>query len=345
MVTKKILVIDGGGMYGVVPLEVCIAIEERIGKPLGEIFDLFVGTSTGAIISASAFVKVTYSVNDDGQERLLAPPRLLWAKEIMNIYYYLGIGKIFSEAAKNDPIPGLDLIFKLYDQPRYKNQYFEDAIKKVLGSRRKMGRLNILYDAFISLSTYNVSKGQTQFFRSWVDSNVNLEDAVLASSVAPTYHSLHEVDGSYYIDGGVFAVNPAAYALKDGFDLCERGEWPDDSQFVIVSLGTGKKEPKFEPLEEPNPNKISDLWWVTKLPNIVLDGQDESTNALMKLLSKNNDRLDYFRFNVELDGIDNKKSDETDRVVLDKAREIMRDALDDQLSANFNRMIEAIKRT
>ena len=345
MVTKKILVIDGGGMYGVVPLEVCIAIEERIGKPLGEIFDLFAGTSTGALISAAAFPKVTYSVNDDGQEIVLAPPRLLSAQEIMNIYYKLGIETIFSEAAKNEPIPGLDLIFELYAKPRYKNQYLEDGVKKVLGSGRKLGRLNILYDSFISISTYNISKGQTHFFRSWVDSNVNLEDAVLASSIAPTYHALHKVGDSYYIDGGVFAVNPAAYALQDAFALCSRGEWPNDSEFVIVSLGTGIKEPKFEPGEEPNPDTIGDLWWVNKLPGIVLDGQDESTNELMETLSNNSDRLDYFRFNVELNAIDKKKADETDRRVLDRAREIMRDALDDELSINFNRMIEALRRT
>ena len=65
----------------------------------------------------------------------------------------------------------------------------------------------------------------------------------------------------------------------------------------------------------------------------------------MKTISQNNDRLDYFRFNVELDTIEKKKLGKTDRVVLDKAREIMRDALDDELSGNFNRMIDALKRT
>lgn len=28
--TKKILSIDGGGMYGVIPAEVCIAIEDKL---------------------------------------------------------------------------------------------------------------------------------------------------------------------------------------------------------------------------------------------------------------------------------------------------------------------------
>ena len=140
---KRILAIDGGGMYGVVPLEVCIAIEERLGKRLRDIFDLFVGTSTGAIISAGAFVLVKPSPSER--------PRVLSAEEIMNIYYDLGVQEIFSEAAKNDPIPFLDLVFDLYDQPRYKKEFLVDAIKKVLGSGRKMGRLNILYEGFISL--------------------------------------------------------------------------------------------------------------------------------------------------------------------------------------------------
>ena len=39
---KKILSIDGGGMYGVIPAEVCIAIEDKLQQRLKQTFDLFV---------------------------------------------------------------------------------------------------------------------------------------------------------------------------------------------------------------------------------------------------------------------------------------------------------------
>ena len=75
MATRNILALDGGGMYGVVSLEACIAIETRLNRPLREIFDLFVGTSTGAIITALAVMPTTDP-----------PPINLSATEILDIY-------------------------------------------------------------------------------------------------------------------------------------------------------------------------------------------------------------------------------------------------------------------
>jgi len=339
MLTKTILTIDGGGMYGVVPLEVCIAIEERMGKPLRDIFDLFVGTSTGTIICAGGFVMTKHRDSESA--------KVLSAEEIMKKYYDLGIEKIFSTEAKNEPIPIAELVFKLYDRPRYKKEYLESAIKSVLGSGRKLGSLNRLYDGFISISAYNLSQGNTHFFRSWKDSNVNLEDAVIASSSAPTYHAPHLVDGSYYTDGGVFATNPAVYALRDAYELCklELEGWTEDTNFVVVSIGTGKKEPKIANEELEDSNKISDLWWVNKLPKVVFDGQDETMDETMDFLGINSDRLEYFRFDAELNTIEQKKADETDRALLNKARESMRNELDTSLNSKFNRAIDALKRS
>src|SRR6059058_6023894 len=49
----KILSIDGGGIRGVIPATVCAAIERQCGKPIAELFDLIVGTSTGGILACS----------------------------------------------------------------------------------------------------------------------------------------------------------------------------------------------------------------------------------------------------------------------------------------------------
>src|SRR5271157_2514121 len=47
---KTILSVDGGGMKGYIPCSVLIALEAKAGKPCGEIFDMFAGTSIGGII-------------------------------------------------------------------------------------------------------------------------------------------------------------------------------------------------------------------------------------------------------------------------------------------------------
>jgi patatin-like phospholipase/acyl hydrolase len=57
---KKLLALDGGGMRGVLTLEVLVALEdmlrEQLGRNddfvLGDYFDYVAGTSTGALIGA-----------------------------------------------------------------------------------------------------------------------------------------------------------------------------------------------------------------------------------------------------------------------------------------------------
>src|SRR5690242_5814712 len=57
---KKLLALDGGGIRGVVSLEILAAIEKiaraKLGQPeavLADYFDYFAGTSTGAVIASA----------------------------------------------------------------------------------------------------------------------------------------------------------------------------------------------------------------------------------------------------------------------------------------------------
>ena len=72
---KKILALDGGGIRGILTVEVLAKIESMLGHKLGrgndfvlaDYFDFFAGTSTGAIIAAFAVPKTDESY-------LLGPP-------------------------------------------------------------------------------------------------------------------------------------------------------------------------------------------------------------------------------------------------------------------------------
>lgn len=48
---QRILCLDGGGLKGLVLIEVLIYIERLTGKKIVELFDWIVGTSTGGIIA------------------------------------------------------------------------------------------------------------------------------------------------------------------------------------------------------------------------------------------------------------------------------------------------------
>ena len=61
---KYILSISGGGIRGVIPAMFLHELFKRTGKHPTEIFDMFIGTSTGAIISLLYNSPVKYSTED-----------------------------------------------------------------------------------------------------------------------------------------------------------------------------------------------------------------------------------------------------------------------------------------
>ena len=327
MVTRNILALDGGGMYGVVSLEACIAIETRLNRPLREIFDLFVGTSTGAIITALAVMPTADP-----------PSRNLSATEILDIYLTLG-DDIFADDARTNPN-----ILGFYEQPRYLKAPLENILTRYIG-----GRTRTLSDVFnpilgnkpIAITAYNMSHNISRIFRSWeaADAAIPLIDAVIASSITPTQHPMHSVEGSCYVDGGIFASNPGTCALAEGLKLCEKGIWDENDEFVIVSLGTGIKETAR--ICNPTLQNQGDLWWARRVAGIFLDGQDESTNFIMNQLAGKEDWLQYFRFNPNLVGIDSKRGDETDTAILDIARNVSRSNLAG--NPQFDKAIEALR--
>ena len=48
---SRILFLDGGGIKGLVQLEVLMQLEEKTGRKITELFDWIVGTSTGGVIA------------------------------------------------------------------------------------------------------------------------------------------------------------------------------------------------------------------------------------------------------------------------------------------------------
>lgn len=367
MATRYVLSIDGGGMYGVVPLEVCIAIEEAVNdgnsgnyKYLVDIFDLFVGTSAGAIVAAASNVLFKKGNNT---------PKELTSKEMMEFYLKKGIETIFPDSQRNNAIPILNLVVKLYGKPRYKADGLRQAISEII-TNVPMDRLGPFNDpgrkTYVAFSAYNLSKEKTCFFRSWApeDSDILAKDAVIASASAPTTHPIHKIGDDYFTDGGVFAVNPSLYAFGFAREL-----WPDDD-LVIVSLSTGARDPD-NTANNVDPDRLSDLWWLKRLPSIFSDGQDETTDKILSTLAGlSGSKVQYYRFGiadlidpyklkntislheeagphqfnpVELPGIE-KKATEIKIEVLRNARARMQDALLSDQKNKFDLAISALKR-
>ncbi len=70
----RILSIEGGGIYGILPAHILEYIENKTGKHISELFDLMVGTSTGALETVLLTVP-----GKKGKPRYTA-------KDVLNIY-------------------------------------------------------------------------------------------------------------------------------------------------------------------------------------------------------------------------------------------------------------------
>lgn len=234
---KRILALDGGGIRGVISLQILKKIESqlklRYGAPLRlcDYFDLIIGTSTGAIIAAG--LAIGKSVD-----------------EIDQLYRQLG-GEVF----KND------FFRRGLFRPKFDSIALERALKHqfsdiTLGSKRLNTGLAIVVKRLDTGSPwviYNAPSGK--YFnkrpgkKGVANKNFLLVDLIRASSAAPTYFEPEELSiakgvSGAFVDGGVSPHNNPALqafllATLEGYGL----QWASGAdQLMLVSVGTGSSD-------------------------------------------------------------------------------------------------------
>lgn len=215
----RLLSIDGGGIRGIIPAIVLADIEERTGRPAAELFDFMAGTSTGGILACA-----------------LAKPDPLPAAELVALYEEEG-PRIFHRSL-------LKRIFSVegLTDERYEDDGLDAALQRYLGDAR-------LSEATVPVfvTAYDIKDRFAFFFRSEravLDPtyDFSMADVARATSAAPTYFEPAEVTdlaGSRtypLVDGGLFAMNPAACAFV---------EHPREIS-LVASLGTGSQTRAYE---------------------------------------------------------------------------------------------------
>lgn len=222
----RILSLDGGGVRGYLSIKILENIEKHLNekendyKPLGERFDLIVGTSTGAIIAG-----------------LLAIGKR--AKEIRELYER-DIPAIFSKQMKRNPILGR--IYSKYKTDELQNKadrYFGDFTFENVGTD-------------LIVTTVDISSMKPRFYKSdFSEKNKSrvkerLTDAIVASASAPVYFPVARnlKHSDYLIDGGIVANNPSMVGLVDGitFERDSKRGTPKPTglqDILLLSIGTG----------------------------------------------------------------------------------------------------------
>ncbi|KAI4742287.1 FabD/lysophospholipase-like protein [Aureobasidium sp. EXF-12298] len=231
----RILSLDGGGMRGIMELEVLRAIEKALGGNIRiqSFFDLIVGTSTGGINALALGVKQ-------------------WSVRYCIEMFEKFCDQAFTKRELGD-------VARVWSGSRYKSTPLHDILRETLGQKPLFG-VNDSLNAFktkvavtttsadgneaMILANYNRSRspGDRQIFVRPEDPSNELEvcEAAVATSAAPLYFKpyTHSKTRTSYIDGGLYHNNPVNVANRERKIL-----WPeiaDKHPDMLLSIGTGQ---------------------------------------------------------------------------------------------------------
>jgi len=287
----RVLALDGGGMRGLVTLVMLQELERRTGRRIHELFDLVVGTSTGAIVAAIVCI------------------RGLGATQALDIYKELG-SRVFQQSILRGA-QGL-----LSKQSYYDNHQLEVVLFRHFGTITMESTLTVDSVPLLAFVATDVTRlklaphlfcnypyppGQQSLHAT--SNSAELVTALLASSAAPGYFPAVQVEGRTLQDGAIVANNPAALALLECRQL-----WPSYPLHCLVSLGSGRSTA----LEEEGDGKApSAKEFGIKAVDALVD--TEPTHHLLSELIPDNS---YFRLNPRLASLPD--LDQVDPEVLDK---------------------------
>jgi len=287
----RILTIDGGGIRGIIPGRVLVALEQKLqqlsGDPamrIADAFDMIAGTSTGGILTC------LYLCPDlsTGKPRFSAENAvdlyLQNGDDIFDVSLFKSITSLGGLTDEKYSAAPLELILK---------QYFGDL---------RLGQL--LKPCLVT--AYDITRRAAKFFNSADVSaqgpsrDFYVRDVARATSAAPTYFEPANVvalDLKVYplIDGGVFANNPAMCACVEAFGFNPELKVTD---LKVLSLGTGTADKPYHYSETRNWGKLE---WALPVLDILMSGASETVDYQLRTLFTSAGCPDqYLRLQVDL---------------------------------------------
>ena len=257
---KRILALDGGGIRGILAVEILAKIEELLREKTGsrkefvlaDYFDFFAGTSTGGIIAAC----------------------LSWGMTVDRIRnFYLENGKeMFDKASilKRHR-------YKFEDERLSKRLQKEFETDTTLGSEKLKTLLLLVMRNATTDSPWPVSNNPAAKYNDTKrdDCNLNLAlwQLVRASTAAPTYFPPDVVTIGkkefIFVDGGITMYNNPAFqaflmATVEPYCL----NWPTgEDKLLVVSVGTGTSPDANANLQ---PGEMNLLYNASSLPSALM---------------------------------------------------------------------------
>ncbi len=289
LTSRAILCLDGGGIRGILTIQLLKKLEEIAGIPCYELFDMVAGTSTGGIIA---------SLITTGHA----------AADIEEMYEEL-VTKVFEKKF---------LRGRFLFPPAFTKNNYRGILKKLMGDIT-LEKACALHDLDLMITASDVSAGEETFFSCFKQEDgsyhgtykgVLLRAAMEATMSAPTYFYPME----RFLDGGTTTYNnPSLAAFIEATSYsADKNKFPtySISEISLLSFGTGMSRQFKTYRQTIRPRGLAITFWLHWIMNQT--GQDASMMQVNTFRSPVFKKiLDMRRFEISLDHTALKKLENT----------------------------------
>lgn len=254
----RVLSLDGGGFLGLASAAFIDGIEQHFDTTFHREFDLFCGTSTGAIIALSLAFGLSGS-------------------KIVKLYEQLG-AKVFVRRARG--------LFR----SRYGNEALRDELKSVFDAAT-LGDL-LARSKTVLITAFNVTTGSPRLFKTdhsedlSRDALLPLTDIAMASSAAPTYFPVVRITNprdklsEVFCDGGVVANHPALLGYAEALSYLR----VQPVQIHLLSISTPRTEIGEGVVSTRSLSR--GFWqWRKTLPSILIDSNARVAHEVLRRIA------------------------------------------------------------
>lgn len=262
---------DGGGYLGLATAAFIDGIEKSFGKQFSECFDLFCGTSTGAIIALA-----------------LASGKS--GSEIVQLYQTLG-NTVFRHRFPWTRIRKKATSLAI---PMYARAPLDEALKNTFGTTT-LGDLHAA-GKLVIITAFSVTNGRPRIFKTDHGKGLDRDNKRLvwevaaASASAPVYFAPIRItdpitnEFELFCDGGLFANHPALLGLSESLSHLET----PFEEISILSVSTPRGElgraHTAEPSWKQHLHQHGAFFWGLDIFSMMMDGTSSISDETLRRL-------------------------------------------------------------
>lgn len=238
-----VLVIDGGGIKGIVPAYFLSLLEDSLSQQTYKIFDVIGGTSTGGIIA----VGLTTPFNSDNTPKAAVDILDFYVSDCDSIFkknrqpfgpkYYAHYGIEPFLQKKYSPTKTLADAARMLPDKKVQQVFTTTYVVNSTGGKIADPKVNVDFGPYL-FNWYDAARNNADNYFLW--------EAARATSSAPIFYPVANVGGGkngrssakekWAIDGGVMATDPAMWGITEAI---RTGLAKSLDDIILISLGCG----------------------------------------------------------------------------------------------------------